>query len=448
MRELWATGLAWLAGIALLQGCERMPSAPEHPALAGASLLLLLLRRRHMLALAGCVALLAFTQAALRAERRLRHEPHPAWEGRDLVLAGRIYFLLIAVTDQGGVPGWRFEFAVEGVGSTGVTLSPEMPRRLMLDNLVASFVVTPLALAGGLFPPLRALAMLLIQALTARLRLLVAWSAAECWLLTSPVWSQAPALLGAVLVALRLPWRLRLAGGAMMCRCFGRPCRDRPRASPSCCPPTSASATRCWCAPPGMRCYSTPARPMRPAPMPAARIAAAAAQPVRAGLDMLMLSHRDGDHVGGAATLQGLPMAELRSSLAPGHPLRRAGPPSCVARSGRAGLGLGRRALRGPAPLPARYGAGLKSNDLSRILRITAASGRRGLLARALEAGIAVVPNPSCGGWRWQSNGQPYAGTCERERRQRHWRDRATPAPGLAGPPVDETHPPEPELSF
>lgn len=132
MRELWATGLAWLAGIALLQRCERLPSAPEYAALAGACLLLLLLRRRHLLALAGCVALLAFTQAALRAELRLRPELHPAWEGRDLVLAGRVDSLPIAVTGQGGVPGWRFEFAVESVGPTGVALPPEVPRRLML----------------------------------------------------------------------------------------------------------------------------------------------------------------------------------------------------------------------------------------------------------------------------------------------------------------------------
>ena len=39
-------------------------------------------------------------------------------------------------------------------------------------------------------------------------------------------------------------------------------------------------------------------------------------------LDLLVLSHRDTDHVGGAATLlRALPVAELRSSLEPGHAL-------------------------------------------------------------------------------------------------------------------------------
>ncbi|PTT83767.1 competence protein ComEC, partial [Pelomonas sp. HMWF004] len=56
----------------------------------------------------------------------------PAWEGRDLHLTGRIDSLPLAITGQGGVPGWRFEFAVDAVGPTGTALPPEVPRRLML----------------------------------------------------------------------------------------------------------------------------------------------------------------------------------------------------------------------------------------------------------------------------------------------------------------------------
>ena len=132
MRELVATGLAWLAGLALLHRCERLPNGVETAALAGVCVLLFALRRRHWLVLAGCVAVLAFTQAALRADWRLTPELHPAWEGRDLVLTGRVDSLPIAITGQGGVPGWRFEFAVEAVGPTGVALPPEVPHRLML----------------------------------------------------------------------------------------------------------------------------------------------------------------------------------------------------------------------------------------------------------------------------------------------------------------------------
>ncbi|MFX5968784.1 hypothetical protein ABTE68_20475, partial [Acinetobacter baumannii] len=60
-----AAGLAWLAGLALLHRCERLPTTSELAALAVAVLLLGLLSRRHWLALSACVALLAFTQGAL-----------------------------------------------------------------------------------------------------------------------------------------------------------------------------------------------------------------------------------------------------------------------------------------------------------------------------------------------------------------------------------------------
>ncbi|RZL33359.1 MAG: hypothetical protein EOP35_18065, partial [Rubrivivax sp.] len=88
MGELLATSLAWLAGLALLHRCERLPTGAEYAALAAAFTVLLLLRRRwhSRLALAGCVAVFAFSQAALRAEWRLTPELHPAWEGRDLAL--------------------------------------------------------------------------------------------------------------------------------------------------------------------------------------------------------------------------------------------------------------------------------------------------------------------------------------------------------------------------
>jgi competence protein ComEC len=125
-------GLAWLAGLALLHRCERLPTRWELAALAFVFLLFFLLRRRHWLALVGCAALLAFCQGALRAELRMTPELAPAWEGRDLVLSGRVDSLPIAITGQGGVPGWRFEFAVESVGPTGTALPPEVPRRLML----------------------------------------------------------------------------------------------------------------------------------------------------------------------------------------------------------------------------------------------------------------------------------------------------------------------------
>lgn len=669
MQELVATGLAWLAGLALLHQCTRLPSPAEYAGLALAGAAALLLRRRHLLALAVGVAVFAFTQGALRAQWRMAPKLDPAWEGRDLVLTGQVDALPIAVTGQGGVPGWRFEFEVESVGPTGVALPPQVPRRLMLlaydappitagerwrftarlkrahglanpggfdtelwlfeqglrasgvvrpgsgqrlqaapwwaldaarqrlreairtqvpdpgmagvlaalslgdqnaithadwglfrdtavahllsvsgshvamfawlaaalvgplwrrsgwlclrlpaplaarwggvaaalgyalfsgwgvpaqrtvwmlaavaglqtlglrwpwplvllgaavvvtavdpwalmqpgfwlsfgavgllmvaggdpgtgwrarlvaalrtqaiatvglaplslicfaqlslvgllANLVAipliSFVITPLALLGGLAPPLWALAAWLMQGLMAWLKLLLAWPAAVWWLPAAPGWSQALALLGAVLVIMRLPWRLRLAGVLMMLPLLW-PAVDRPTAGEfELLAPDIGQGNAVLIRTQGhVLLFDT-----GPAYAPGADAGERVLLPLlrRLGvrrLDMLVLSHRDGDHVGGAATLmQGLAVAELRSSLEPGHALLRSGPPvaRCEAGQGWVWDGVRFEVLH---PRPPDYDAGLKSNDLSCVLRITSAAGRRALLAGDLEA--------------------------------------------------------------
>lgn len=668
MRELAAAGLAWLAGLALLHRCERLPTAAEYAGLGLALALLLALRRRHWLALAGCAAVLAFAQGALRAEWRLAPELHPAWEGRDLQLTGRIDSLPIAVTGQGGVPGWRFEFAVDAVGPAGTGLPPRVPRRLMLlaydtppitagehwrftarlkrahglanpggfdaelwlfeqglrasgvvraherlqaapwwaldaarqrlrtaiharvadpgmagvlaalslgdqnaianadwalfrdtavahllsvsglhvtlfawlaaalvapawrrsqwlclrlpaptaarwagvlaalayalfsgwgvpaqrtvlmlaavaalqglglrwpwplvllaaatvvtavdpwavmqpgfwqsfgavglllmagstpaegwrarakaalrtqliatvglaplslicfaqislvgllANLVAiplvSFVITPLALLGGLVPPLWALAAALVQLLMGWLKLLAALPGAVWWLPAAPAWAQALALLGAVLVALRLPWRLRGAGLLMMLPLLW-PAVPRP-----------AAGEFALLAPDVGQGNAVLIRTQRhallfdtgPVYAPGADAGERVLLPLLRSLglqrlDMLLLSHRDSDHVGGAAAvMQALRVSELRSSLEAGHTLLRAGPAEvrCEAGQGWTWDGVRFDVLH---PAAAHYDAGLKSNDLSCVLRITAASGRRALLAGDLEAG-------------------------------------------------------------
>ncbi len=668
VRELVATGLAWLAGLALLQCCERLPTPAEYGVLAIAFAALLLLRRRHWLALAGCVAVFAFAQAALRAEWRLKPELHPAWEGRDLVLTGQVDSLPLAVTGQGGVPGWRFEFAVEAVGPAGTALPPEVPRRLMLlaydtplitagerwrftarlkrahglanpggfdaelwlfeqglrasgvvraaerltpapwwsldaarqhlrtsirehvtdpgmagvlaalslgdqnaighadwnlfrdtgvahllsvsgshvvllgwlasalvaplwrrsrwlctrlpaptaarwvgvlvacayalfsgwgvpaqrtvvmlaavaglrslglrwpwplvllaaavivtavdpwalmqpgfwlsfgavgllmaaggehaegwrarlkaalrtqliatvglaplslvcfsqlslvgllANLVAipliSFVVTPLALAGGLFAPLWGLAALLMQVLMAWLKLLMALPAAVWWLPAAPLWAQGLALAGATLVVLRLPWQLRAAGLAMMLPLLWPAVPGPPQGEFELLAPDIGQGNAVVIRTEGHVLVFDAGPVYAPGADAGERVLLPLLRSLGVQrLDLLVLSHRDGDHVGGATTLmQALPVAELCSSLEPGHELLRAGPPArrCEAGQGWSWDGVRFDVLH---PTPAHYEAGLRSNDLSCVLRVTAASGRRALLAGDLEAG-------------------------------------------------------------
>ena len=663
-------GLAWLAGLSLLHRCERLPTPREYAALALGFLLLFLLRRRHWLALAGCAAVIAFAQGALRAELRMTPELHPAWEGRDLVLSGRVDSLPIAITGQGGrdgVQGMRFEFAVESVGPTGTALPPEVPRRLMLlaydgpaitagerwrftarlkrahglanpggfdaelwlfeqglrasgivraserlqaapwweidaarqrlrtairervadtgmagvlaalslgdqnaithadwalfrdaavahllsvsglhvtlfawlaaalvaplwsrsrwlalrlpapmaarwigvaaalgyalfsgwgvpaqrtvvmlaavaglqtlglrwpwplvllgaavivtavdpwalmqpgfwlsfgavgllmaagsdttrtwrerlkaalrtqaiatvglaplslicfaqlsligllANLLAipliSFVVTPLALLGGLWAPLWALAAGLMHLLMAWLKLLTALPGAVWWLPAAPAWAQVLALLGAALIVMRLPWRLRLAGLAMTLPLLWPAVPLPPEGEFELLAPDIGQGNAVLIRTQGHALLFDTG----PAYAPGADAGERVLLPLLRSLglrrlDVLMLSHRDGDHVGGAATLmKALPVAELRSSLEPGHPLLRAGPAAvrCEAGQGWTWDGVRFDLLH---PTPAHFDAGLKSNGLSCVLRITSASGRRALLAGDLEA--------------------------------------------------------------
>ncbi|WP_235531848.1 DNA internalization-related competence protein ComEC/Rec2 [Pelomonas sp. Root1237] len=793
VRELVATGVAWLAGLALLQCCERLPMAAEYALLVLAFLLFLLLHRRHWLALAAAVAVLAFTQAGLRAELRMKPELHPAWEGRDLVLGGRIDSLPIAVTGQGGAPGWRFEFAVDSVGATGTALPPEVPRRLMLlaydsapitagerwrftarlkrahglanpggfdvelwlfeqglrasgvvrtaerlqaapwwsldaarqrlrtairervadpgmagvlaalslgdqnaithsdwnlfrdtgvshllsvsgshvvllgwlasalvaplwrrsrwlclrmpaptaarwlgvavafvyalfsgwgvpaqrtvimlaavaalrslglrwpwplmllaaavivtaadpwalmqpgfwlsfgavgllmaaggehadgwrarckaalrtqaiatiglaplslicfaqlsvvgllANLVAipliSFVITPLALLGGLFTPLWALAAVLMQALMAWLKLLIAWPAAVWWLPAAPLWSQALALLGAVLIALRLPWRLRAAGLLMTLPLLWPAVPRPPDGEFELLAPDIGQGNAVLVRTRGHALLFDTGPVYAPGSDAGERVLLPLLR--RLGvhrLDMLMLSHRDGDHVGGAATLmQALSVGELRSSLEPGHPLLGVGLPVQRCEAGQTWTWDGVR-FDVLHPTLAHYGGGFRSNDLSCVLRITAASGRRALLAGDLEAEqerqlvkreadlhaeVLLVPHhgsktsssaellaavaPSVGvvqaGYRsrfghpappvlaryqaagiavvaspacgaWRWQSATLESSCERELRQRYWLDRSPVISGLDGPLVEEAPTAEAELAF
>jgi competence protein ComEC len=84
-------------------------------------------------------ALTAFGQGAWRAEQRLAEALDPAWEGRDLRLVGRIASLPQRVAGQGGLPGWRFEFAVESAADAAdAEQSPRVPQRLLLSSYLRS----------------------------------------------------------------------------------------------------------------------------------------------------------------------------------------------------------------------------------------------------------------------------------------------------------------------
>jgi competence protein ComEC len=110
-------------------------------------------------------------------------------------------------------------------------------------------------------------------------------------------------------------------------------------------------------------------------------------------VDLLMLSHRDSDHTGGArAVLTSQPQAQLLSSLESGHPLQALRPSRrCVAGQHWDWDGVQFEVLH---PLPGdedgNHAASFKPNALSCVLRISShpASGpaRSALLAGDIEA--------------------------------------------------------------
>lgn len=772
-QELLAVCGGWLVGLAALHRCERLPSMPEVAGLVGLMAALCVWQHRHWAWLGALAATLAFSQAAWRADARLAQVLHPAWEGRDLTLTGRIDSLPVTVIGQGGVPGWRFEFAVEAVGPAGTGLPPQVPPRLMLlaydsppitagerwrftarlkrahglvnpggfdaelwlfeqglratgvvrvaerlspapwwgldaarqamreairehvpdasmagvlaalslgdqnaissadwavfrdtgvahllsvsglhvtlfawlaasvvgpawrrspwlclrlpaptaarwvgvtaafgyalfsgwgvpaqrtvlmlatvaglrslqlrwpwplvllaaavavtaldpwavmqpgfwlsfgavgllmaaggdtgpgwrarfgaalrtqgiatvglaplslicfsqlslvgllANLVAipvvSFVLMPLALLGGVVAPLWTVAALLTQALMAWLKWLAGWPAAVWWLPAAPLWAQALGLAGAVLMVLRLPWRLRAAGLLLTVPLLWPAVERPPRGEFTLLGPDigqgNAVLVRTW----GHTLLFDTGPVYAPGTDAGDRVLLPLLRSLGVQrLDVLMLSHRDTDHVGGAAALiRGLNVAELRSSLEPTHALLKAGPPARRCEAGQQWQWDGVR-FELLHPTAAHYAAGLKPNDLSCVLRITSASGRRALLAGDLEAeqeralvqrepdlraDVLLVPHhgsktsssvalltavqPAVGlvqaGYRsrfghpappvlaryqalgipvvatpacgaWSWRSDTAAGVCERDRTRRYWQDSAPPA--------------------
>ena len=261
----------------------------------------------------------------------------------------------------------------------------------LLANLVAiplvSFVIMPLALLGGLAAPLWALGAWLTQGLMAWLRWLDVLPGAVWWLPAAPVWAQALALLGGGLMVMRLPWRLRFAGLLMALPAFWPAVPVPPEGEFELLAPDIGQGNAVLVRTRGHALLFDAGPALTPNADAGTRVLLPLLRSMGVHrLDLLMLSHRDSDHVGGAAALlQGLDVAELRSSLEPGHPLLAASPHPTRCEAGQAWAWDGVR-LEVLHPLPAHYGAGLKSNDLSCVLRITSASGRRVLLAGDLEA--------------------------------------------------------------
>jgi competence protein ComEC len=263
-------------------------------------------------------------------------------------------------------------------------------------NLVAiplvTGVITPLALLGTALPALWSLGGWVEEGLAAGLAWLQGMPGAVWMAPVAPLWAQAAGLLASVLLVAPLPWRLRLLA--------------LPLVMPLLLPPRELPAEgrfELLAADVGQGTsvlvrtrghllvfdagpqYSTDSDAGQRVLLPLLRARG------ETRIDTLVLSHRDLDHVGGAAALlKGLPVGELLSSVEDSHPLRAMGVPARRCEAGQVWTWDGVR-FELLHPQPVHYALALKSNAMSCVVRVSGMQGSAlltGDIERAQEAGL------------------------------------------------------------
>ena len=258
-------------------------------------------------------------------------------------------------------------------------------------NLVAIPLVTlaivPLSLLGMLLPPLWLAAAMLVQALVALLQWLASWPFASWTAAAAPVWGVVAGLAGGALLLLPLPWRLRLLGLPLLLPLLAPPLQ-RP----------AVGEFEVLAADVGqgsavllrtrehLLLYDAGPRYAAESDAGARVLLPLLRARGERRIDLLMLSHRDIDHVGGAASLlAALRVAALSSSLADGHALLRTELPHrrCAAGQRWDWDGVQFTVLH---PLPGEPAASARPNALSCVLHVQGSDGRSLLLSGDIEA--------------------------------------------------------------
>jgi len=255
---------------------------------------------------------------------------------------------------------------------------------------VVTLIVTPLALLGVLLPPLWQAAAALVALLSAALQFLASWPLAVWTAAAAPGWAMAAGLLAGTLAVLPLPWRLRLLALPLMLPLLLPPVA---RPAPGQFEVVAAdvgqgtavlvrTANHLLVYDAGPR-YSPEADAGQRVLLPLLRARG------ERHVDHLVLSHRDSDHVGGAASLlAGLPVRAISSSLTADHALRQpeqgGGVPhhDCVAGQGWEWDGVRFEMLH---PLPGAAALAAKPNAVSCVLRVQGQASSL-LLAGDIEA--------------------------------------------------------------
>ena len=258
----------------------------------------------------------------------------------------------------------------------------------MLANAIAipwvTLLVTPLAMLGLVWAPLWTIAAWTIGALAVFLQWLASWPFASVSVAAAPLWAAVAGVIGGVMIALKLPWNWRLLGVPLLLPVllwqppsvahgeFELLAADIGQGNAVLVRTASHSLL-----------YDTGPRFSRESDA-GHRVLVPLLRALGTRLDVLMLSHRDSDHTGGAPAVLGMqPQATLTSSIEDGHELQALRP--------------SRRCMSGQRwvwddvtfavlhPDAGDYDVPNKSNAMSCVLRISGVSGAA-LLVGDIEA--------------------------------------------------------------
>jgi competence protein ComEC len=268
-------------------------------------------------------------------------------------------------------------------------------QQLSLVGLLANFiaepwvtlVVTPLTLLGIACAPLWQLAALALKPLLWWLAWLARWPLASVHVASAPGWALAAGVAGGALLMLPLPWRVRALGVSMLLPLVwpfvARPAAGRFELVAADVGQGTAVLVRTHA---HLLLFDTGPRfgddndagKRLLLPLMQAR-----GEP---RVDVLVLSHADADHVGGAQSIiDRMPVLALRSSLAAGNPLRANPLPHTACEAGQAWRWDGVRFAM-LHPFAGDYHPGAKTNALSCVLRVVGADGASALLTGDVEA--------------------------------------------------------------
>jgi len=247
-------------------------------------------------------------------------------------------------------------------------------------NLVAiplvTLVITPLALLGVIFSPLWQLGAWVQEALCVGLVQLGQVPGAVWLVPVAPLWAQAAGLLAAALMVSPLPWRMRLLAMPLVMPLL-LPVRDLPAEGQFELMAVDVGQGTSVLVRTAHHLMVYDAGPQYSRDSDAGQRVLLPLLQARGEerIDRLVLSHRDLDHVGGAAVLlKNMPVTELLSSLEIEHPLRALAtqPRRCEAGQSWSWDGVRFDVLH---PQAGDYERGLKSNAMSCVVKVSGAHG-------------------------------------------------------------------------